>query len=84
MSGVGDNSVSSELILHAVEECERLIEERKALNEQINDILSAAEGQGLDKKTLRDMIRLRAMDKDERMERETLRDLYLSALGLLD
>lgn len=84
MAGIGDNSTSSELILHAVQECERLIEERKGINEQINDILSAAEGQGLDKKTLREMIRLRAMDKDDRLQRETLRDLYLSSLGLLD
>ena len=82
MEGVGHNSVARELLLETVVAVEKHIEERSAINEQIKTLLDGAEGQGLDKKTIRDMIRLRALDKAEREEREELRALYLVALGL--
>lgn len=82
MSGIGDNSVSSDTLRPYVEDCEKLIEQRKLINEQIKDLLDGAESKGLDKKTIRDMIRLRALDKTDRDEREQLRDIYMCALGL--
>ena len=85
MSGkIGDNSLSTELLEKTVKECEILIEKRKAVNEEIKAILETAEAQGLDKKTIRDMIRLREKDLEERREQENLRDLYKMALGLDD
>lgn len=85
MSGkIGDNSISTELLEKTVKECEILIEKRKAVNEEIKAILETAEAQGLDKKTIRDMIRLREKDLEERREQENLRDLYKMALGLDD
>ena len=82
MPSLGHNSVTSEALQHVVEEVEKLIEDRKAINENIKALLDNAEGQGLDKRTIREMIRLRALDKQDRDEREELRSIYLVALGL--
>lgn len=81
-SPLGDNSTSSGLLREVIERVEKLIVERDEINSQIKATLDTAEGEGLDKKTIREMIRLRKMDKTERDEREQLRELYLSALGL--
>lgn len=82
MPSLGHNSVASDMLLHVIEEVEKLIEDRSAINENIKAILDNAEGQGLDKKTIREMIRMRALDKEEREQREELRSIYLVALGL--
>ena len=82
MTSIGHNSVAGDMLLHVVEEVEKLIEDRKAVNENIKAILDNAEGQGLDKKTIKEMIRIRALDKEEREQREELRSIYLVALGL--
>jgi len=39
---------------------------------------------GFDTKMLKEMLKLRAMDKAERIEREAIRDTYAGALGLFD
>lgn len=82
MPSLGHNSLDGDKLLNIVEAVEKLIEERKAGADQIKAVLDAAEGDGLDKKTIREMIRVRALDKAEREEREELRSIYLVALGL--
>jgi len=47
----------------------------------IKEIYAEAKGEGYDTKILRQIIRLRKMDRAERQEQEALLDLYLSALG---
>lgn len=80
--GIGHNSTSSEILLETVCRVEKLIEDRKAITEDIKATMDAAEGQGLEKKTIREMIRLRALDAADRREAEELRELYKAALGL--
>ena len=63
-----------------VERVERIDEEIKALNEGKKEILSEAKGEGFDVKVLREILRLRKQDKDERDEQESLLDLYLRAM----
>jgi uncharacterized protein (UPF0335 family) len=81
---LGDNSTTKELLEETIERVEKLIDERKAITETIESVLEGAEGDGLDKRTLREMIRLRALDASDRKEREALRDLYACTLGLTD
>lgn len=66
-----------------VERIERLEEEKSVLAADIRDVYSEAKGNGFDVKTLREIIRLRKMDESDRKERETLLDIYKSALGML-
>ena len=66
-----------------VERIERLEEERKALGDDIKEVYAEAKGTGFDPKIMRQVIRLRRMDKDDLDEQETLLDVYRRALGML-
>ena len=74
--------VAAEQLRAFVERIERLEEEKKALSEDISDIYSEAKGNGYDVKVLRQIIRLRKQDANERQEMEAILDLYLHALGM--
>ena len=63
-----------------VERIEHIDEEIKALNEGKKEVLSEAKGEGFDVKVLKEILRLRKQDKDERDEHESLLDLYLRAM----
>lgn len=66
-----------------VERIERLEEEKKAISDDIRDVYSEAKGNGFDAKALREIVRMRKMDANERAERETILETYLQALGML-
>ena len=82
MSEAGHNSIAADRLLSLIERIERLGEEKKALQEDIKDIFAEAKGAGFDVKALREVLKLRAQDKEEREEREAIRDAYLRALGM--
>jgi len=65
-----------------IERVERLEEEKAALTADIREIYAEAKGHGFDTKVLRQVVRMRRVDKAERQEQEAVLDLYLSALGM--
>ena len=65
-----------------VERIERLEGEKKATSDDIRDIYAEAKGNGFDVKVLRQIVRIRKQDHNERMEQEALLDLYMAALGM--
>jgi uncharacterized protein (UPF0335 family) len=65
-----------------VERIERLEEEKTALSADIREIYAEAKGNGFDTKIIRQVIRMRRLDKADRQEQEAVLDLYLSALGM--
>ena len=65
-----------------VDRIERLEEERAALSANIREVYSEAKGEGFDTKTMRQVVRLRKLDKADFQEREAMLDLYLGALGM--
>jgi len=66
-----------------IERIERLEEERKALGADLKEVYAEAKGNGFDTKIMRQIVRLRRMDKDDLDEQETLLDVYRRALGML-
>ena len=82
-AGMGHNSLSPSELVKYCERIEALIEDRKAVNADIKQVLAEADINGFDKKTIKDMVKIRAMDPEDRQEQFALRDAYLSALGLL-
>ena len=66
-----------------VERIERLQEEKKTLGDDIADIYREAKANGFDAKALREVVRLRAQDVDERKEHEAIVETYLQALGMV-
>ncbi len=61
---------------------ERLEEEKKALADDVKEVYAEAKGHGFDIKILRQVIRLRKMDKADLAEQNELLDVYMDALGM--
>lgn len=80
MSDVG--GVSSAHLRSFIERIERLEEEKVALAEQVRDVFAEAKGTGFDVKTIRQVLKIRKLEDQERLEQEELLDLYLAALGM--
>ena len=65
-----------------IDRIERLEEERTALSADIREVFSEAKGTGFDTKIMRQIIRLRKMDKAEYQEQEALLDIYKQAMDM--
>jgi len=65
-----------------VERIERLEEEKAALASDIRDVYAEAKAVGFDTKALRQVVRLRKQDLNERQEQEAILATYLHALGM--
>jgi uncharacterized protein (UPF0335 family) len=75
--------IAADRLRSLVERIERLEEEKQALAGDIREVFAEAKGAGFDTKIMRQVIKLRKMESDDRQEQETLLDLYKQALGML-
>jgi uncharacterized protein (UPF0335 family) len=75
-------SFAKEQLKTLVERIERLEEEKAALGADIREVYLEAKGQGFDTKIIRQVVRLRKLDRADRQEQEAILDLYLGALGM--
>ena len=78
MADVG--GIAGDHLRSFVERIERLEEEKAALAADIRDVYAEAKGSGFDAKVMRQIVRTRKMDLNERQEQEQLFDLYMLAL----
>ena len=78
MSDVG--SVAGERLRSFIMRIERLEEEKQAISSDIRDVFSEAKGSGFDVKVMRQLVRLRKMDQDDRSEMEAVLEVYERAL----
>jgi uncharacterized protein (UPF0335 family) len=67
-----------------IEQIERLEEEKKALSDDIRDKFLEAKSTGFDVKVMRQVLRLRKKSKAERQEEDSILDVYMHALGMMD
>ena len=65
-----------------IERIERLEEEKAALAADVREVFGEAKGNGFDVKIMRQVLRLRKMDGDDRAEEEALLDIYKRAIGM--
>lgn len=61
---------------------EKLEEEKSAIGADIKEVFAEAKGNGFDVKAIRQIIKLRKMDAQEREEEETILETYMRALGM--
>ena len=78
MSRPGD--IAGDQLRAVVERIENIDEEIKELTEAKKEIYLEAKGNGFDVKILREVIRVRKQDQQERDELETLLEVYLQAI----
>ncbi len=80
MSDVG--GIAADRLRSFIERVERLEEEKAALTADIREVYAEAKATGFDTKIMRQVVKLRKMDSNDRQEQEELLDLYKRAVGL--
>jgi uncharacterized protein (UPF0335 family) len=76
IAGLAGDRIRS--IVERVEQVEREIQE---LTEGKKEIFAEAKGEGFDAKIIKEIVRLRKQDQEERDEHDTLLDVYMRALS---
>jgi uncharacterized protein (UPF0335 family) len=77
---MSDITIPGGKIRSFVERIENLDTEMQELSEQKKEVFAEAKSEGFDVKILKEIIKLRKEDKNERDERESLLDLYMRAM----
>jgi uncharacterized protein (UPF0335 family) len=75
-------AIAADQLRAFIERIERLEEEKAELTSDIRDVYAEAKSSGFDPKILREIVRLRRMDRHGLQEHEALLDLYKAALGM--
>jgi uncharacterized protein (UPF0335 family) len=77
-----DATPSDQQLRLLIERIERMEEEKKGVADDIRDTYNEAKAHGYDPKIMRQIVRLRKLPVNERMEMEAVLDTYKSALGI--
>ncbi len=65
-----------------IERVERLEAEKKGIADDIRDVYAEAKATGYDAKIMRQIVRLRKMEANDRREMEMVLETYKAALGI--
>ena len=82
MSVIPGSGAGAEQLTKFIERIERLEEEKRALMADIKDVYAEAKATGFEPKIMRQVGRLRTMDRDLLSEQDALLDTYRDAIGL--
>lgn len=75
------DETTREKLRQTIAKIERLEEEKREVAEQIKEVYGEAKAIGFDTKAIRQVIRLRKIERAEREEMEMILETYLIALG---
>lgn len=73
----------TEQLLRYVQRIEALEEEKTAVSAALRETFAQAKLEGLDVNALKQVIKFRKMDQEDREEQETTLHAYMEALGLI-
>lgn len=76
--------IAADRLRSFIERIERLEEEKAGIANDIKEVFAEAKAAGFDTKTMRQVLKLRRLEPDNRREQEELLDLYKQALGMLE
>ncbi len=79
---MADGGFAPDRLRSFIERIERLEQEKQDLAADIREVYSEAKGVGFDPKIMRQVIRLRKMEDNDRREQEMVLDTYMHALGM--
>jgi uncharacterized protein (UPF0335 family) len=82
-AGTTAENFASDRLKSLIERIERLEQEKSDLAADVRDVYAEAKSSGFEPKVMRQVIRLRKMDGNDRNEQEELLDLYKHALGMI-
>jgi uncharacterized protein (UPF0335 family) len=82
MTDTEAHNVTAAELKQFIERYEHLQAKKQDIADQQKEVLAEAKGRGFSVPILREIIKLRKLNPDERAEKEAVLDLYLSALGM--
>ena len=65
-----------------IQRIEKLEEDKAAIGEDLKEVYAEAKGTGFDTKIIRQIVRLRKVEVEQRRETEELLELYKAAIGM--
>lgn len=74
------NGIAADRLRSFIERVERLHAERAELAQDVSEIFKEAKGEGFDVKIMKECVRLRKMERHDRVEHDELLALYMGAL----
>ena len=83
MTLIPGSGAGAEQLTQFIERIERLEEEKRALMADIRDVYSEAKGTGFEPKIMRQLVKMRAMDRELLQEQDELLETYRAAVGLI-
>lgn len=75
-------NITADQLRAYVERVERLEEEKAQIAAHAREVFAEAKANGFDTKVMRQVIKLRKMEPQDRAEQDSLLDLYMRALGM--
>ena len=82
MAIIPGTGAGAEQLQQFIERIERLEEEKRALMADIKDVYAEAKATGFEPKIMRQIVRMRGMDRELLNEQDELLTIYRTALGL--
>ena len=83
MTLIPGSGAGADQLTQFIELIERLEEEKRALMADIRDVYSEAKGTGFEPKIMRQLVKMRAMDRELLQEQDELLETYRAAVGLV-
>jgi uncharacterized protein (UPF0335 family) len=83
MALIAGTGAGADQLTQYIERIERLEEEKRAMMADIRDVYAEAKATGFDPKTMRQLVKMRAMDRDLLQEQDELLQTYRAAVGLV-
>ena len=83
MTLIPGSGAGADQLTQFIERIERLEEEKRALMADIRDVYSEAKGTGFEPKIMRQLVKMRAMDRELLQEQDELLETYRAAVGLV-
>ena len=76
------DGIAGEKLLSLIQRVENLEEDRTNIAEDVREVYREAKGLGFVPKIIRQLVKLRKMETDDRQELEALIDSYKTAIGM--
>lgn len=81
-TGIDTMGITGDQLKSYIERIEKLEEEKANIGADIREVYSEAKANGFDTKVMRQLVRLRKMDQQDRAEQEELLHVYKTAIGM--
>ena len=83
MALIAGTGAGADQLTQYIERIERLEEEKRAMMADIRDVYAEAKATGFDPKIMRQLVKMRAMDRDLLQEQDELLQTYRASVGLV-